>query len=249
VSGPELQSEVLGVAAISRAVRDRLLALHSQSYDGVDPERFLSDLSEKQWVILLRARGEIVGFSTQKALDVTVLDRPVRALFSGDTIVHPDYWGEQALVRAWCRLAGRLKAATQGRPLYWFLISKGHRTYLYLPTFFREFWPRRGCPTPGFEAELIRVLGRTKYPREFDPMSGRVEPRGQCDRLRAELDVAQKRQRNAHVAFFCEANPRYREGHELVCVTEIAPDNMRRIARAELVSAMSAEAAELVDAS
>ena len=32
----------------------------------------------------------------------------MRALFSGDTVIDPAYWGEQALVRAFCRLIGRL---------------------------------------------------------------------------------------------------------------------------------------------
>lgn len=234
----ELRSEVVPVSALAADLVARLHELHAASYDGSDPLRFRADLAEKEWLILLRdsLSEAVVGFSTQRTLDVVAAGRPVRALFSGDTVVHPDYWGEQALVRAWCRLAGRVKARTPDRPLYWFLISKGHRTYLYLAIFFREFYPRHDRPTPAFEAELIRVLGSGKFGDDFDAATGLVEPRGGGDRLRPELDSTASRLKNPHVAFFRERNPRYRDGSELVCVAEIAPENMRSTARRELLA-------------
>jgi hypothetical protein len=239
MSRAELRSEVADVAALTPPLVERLFALHAASYEGVDVARFRADLAEKQWVILLREpAGEVVGFSTQRTLDVCVGGRAVRALFSGDTIVHPDFWGEQALVRAWCRLAGRVKAEAAGRLVYWFLISKGHRTYLYLPTFFRDFYPRFERPTPAFEAELIRVLGSSRYGDEFDEATGTVVPRA-SDRLRGELDAAPRRLSNPHVAFFCERNPDYAAGHELVCVAAIEPANMRRLAQRELLFGMA----------
>jgi hypothetical protein len=227
-----------GLVPVERLAADtveQLYALHEQHYDGVDPQRFRRDLAEKHWIILLQdSAGRPVGFSTQMLVEVCVGGYPVAALFSGDTIIRPDYWGSQELVRAWCRLAGQLKARCGARPLYWFLISKGHRTYLYLPLFFQEFYPRCDRPTPEFEAGLMRALGTEKYPDAFDPRTGLIQHRGMHDRLRPELDAAPQRVRNPHVAFFLERNPRYREGVELMCVAEISPENMRSLARREL---------------
>ena len=34
-------------------------------------------------------------------MDLTVDDRPITAVFSGDTIIHPDYWHELELPKIW----------------------------------------------------------------------------------------------------------------------------------------------------
>jgi hypothetical protein len=242
-----LVGEIADRAALPAVLVDRLYALQELCYDGVDPRRFRADLAEKHWVILLREGegGPVVGFSTQRTLEAVVQGRPVRVLFSGDTVIDPAYWGEQALVRAFCRLIGRLQARpADPRPLYWLLISKGHRTYLYLPTFFHEFWPCRQRPTPPFEAELIRALGESRYPGEFDAERGVIRPRGPHDRLKAELDASARRAANPHVAFFLERNPGHGEGDELVCVADLDPRNLRPIVRREVEAAMAGSAAE-----
>src|SRR5579862_3718341 len=116
-----LEWDVVPVADLVEARRDELYQLYAAHYDFTDEARFHSDLSEKQAVILLRApEGRVVGFSTQMWMPAQVDDRRVHILFSGDTIIHPAYWGDQALVRAWCRFAGSLKARCGDEPLYWF---------------------------------------------------------------------------------------------------------------------------------
>ena len=45
---------------------------------------------------------------------------------------------------------------------YWFLISKGYKTYRFLPLFFREFYPRHDAPTPAWAKEILDALGRHK---------------------------------------------------------------------------------------
>jgi hypothetical protein len=240
-----LSFEIVDVPRLGPGGVERLYSLHEASYDGADPSRFRRDLADKRWVIRLREAegGRVVGFSTQRTLDVTVRGRPVRVLFSGDTVIDPAYWGEQALVRGFCRLIGRLHAECRDpdRALYWFLISKGHRTYLYLPTFFREFWPRHDGEVPPFEAELIRVLGETRYPGDFDSESGVIRPRAPYDRLKPALDTSEKRAHNPHVAFFLSRNPGHAEGHELACVADLSPDNIRPLMRREVQAALEAE--------
>src|SRR5262249_16026701 len=105
------------------------------------------------WVLLLRDRATRapVGFSTQVLMDVRVEGVGVRALFSGDTVIHREYWGSQELTRTWLRFAGDALTASGGPPFYWFLIPKAYPTYLYLPLFFRAFYPRYDAATPPFE--------------------------------------------------------------------------------------------------
>jgi hypothetical protein len=236
MTSKHLFSKTVAVAKLCPGVVDRLYELYEQCYDGSDRARFEADLREKQWVILLRDPTSSVtaGFSTQMLVDIEVAGTPVRALFSGDTVIHPSYWGSQELVRGWCRLAGRLKAQGMDRPLYWFLISKGYRTYLYLPCFFHAFYPRYEHPTPLFVEQLIHALGTAKYPEEFNSSTGLIEHFKVHDRLKADLDATTKHLDNPHVEYFVRRNPNYRDGTELLCVAEISPENMRSIARREL---------------
>ncbi|MGH7774862.1 MAG: hypothetical protein ACREQA_21770 [Candidatus Binatia bacterium] len=236
----QLRAEVISASEITPQIVEHLYRLYESCYEGTDPVRFRADLEEKHWVILLRdvETQMVAGFSTQILMDVEVNQQPIRSLFSGDTVIYPNYWGSQELVRGWCRLAGQLKARCGDRPLYWFLISKGYRTYLYLPYFFHEFYPRYDRPTPLFEQRLIRALATAKYPKEFNPQTGLIEHPRSHDRLKWELDSTQKRQHNPHVAFFLQRNARYREGTELVCVAEISAENMRSIARREIEAAV-----------
>ena len=83
---------------------------------------------------------------------------PIRAVFNGNTIVDQDHWGQQELVRTWTRFMAERKAEDPATPLYWYLISSGYRTYMYLPLFYREFYPRYDRPTPRLEQRLLDTL-------------------------------------------------------------------------------------------
>jgi len=161
-------------------------------------------------------------------MHVTVDGLPVRAIFSGDTIIDPGHWGEQELGRAWCRYVGQVRAADPEIPLYWFLISKGYRTYLYLPVFFKTYYPACAWPTPAAEQRILNALASAKFPDDYEPATGLVvfpESRGN---LKPELAaVPTHRLKNQHVQFFLCSNPSYAQGAELACLAEISPENMR----------------------
>ena len=222
-----------------------MFAIHAGLYEQVSERGFRADLAEKQWALVLRDDGDrIRGFTTILALDVEVHGEPLAVVFSGDTGIEPEFWGSQALARAWGRFMGERLRARPDLRLFWFLISKGYRTYLYLPLFFRAFYPRVDTVTPPFERALITTLGRLKYPRDFNPETGVVEFAESHGHLKAALaGTPPHRREHAHVRFFLERNPGWRRGHELVCVAEIAPDNLRGMGRRVVLAGGGALAA------
>ena len=236
-----LVASVVPVAALSPCDIDAMFQIHARLYERVTVRAFRRDLDEKQWVLLLRDEEAVRGFTTVLLLDTEVHGESLRVVFSGDTGIDPAFWGSQALVRAWAHLMGELLAKASGRRLYWFLISKGYRTYLYLPLFFHDFYPRVDVATPPFERDLIATLGAAKYPRDFNPRTGVVEFTESHGHLRPRLaDTPRHRREHPHVRFFLERNPGYADGHELVCVAEISADNMRGLARRMLVEGSAA---------
>lgn len=229
-----LTSRLARPARLSAAERAELFAIYARHYDNADPGRFERDLDGKDYVIVLleRASGRLQGFSTQQIVSLTLDGRLRRAIFSGDTVIDRSFWGEQELVRSWCRFAGQIAAEAPGEPLHWFLITKGYRTYLYLPLFFRDYHPRFDAPTPAAQRRLMDALALSKFADRYDASSGLITGCGELDRLVPELArTPPSRLADPRVAFYLDRNPRWDQGEELVSLTEVAAANMRGLAR------------------
>ena len=227
-----LSSELSRTSALNATTRDRMFDLMLTCYDGMDRERFEDDLADKDEVILLYDEpGRLHGFSTQKELTVDVSGRTVRGIFSGDTVISPEAWGSGELFRrfaqTYCKRAESLFEET-GETLYWFLISKGQRTYRILPTFYKTFYPNRKAETPTKVQEVMDAYAIQLFGNDYAEVDGVLRYKESKDTLRpgiAEPDAGHLRQPD--VRFFVEKNPGWSLGHDLVCITSLHPDNLR----------------------
>ncbi len=219
----KLTGRLIEVAVLTSHDRAQMLALMERHYEHVSPAVFQADLDEKRWVIQVTHAGELCGFSTQMILETSVDGRSIRALFSGDTIVDRQYWGDTALMAAVGRLALSLIDELPGE-LYWFLISQGYKTYRFLPLFFKEFFPRYDAPTPPHVSQVVDALARAKFGPSFDATAGII--RSPTYHLREGVaDVTSERLRDPHVEFFVERNPGHVRGDELCCIAPLSRDN------------------------
>jgi hypothetical protein len=240
----KLTGKLVPVAALTARQRGQMYELMDRHYDNVSPEVFAADLAEKRWVILLSdtQTREVCGFSTQRLLTADVEGCPVTALFSGDTIIARERWGDTVLPHVWGRLALSLIDACPDRALYWFLISKGYKTYRFLPLFFHEFYPRYDRFTPPNVKAVIDALAGTHWQDEYDPAAGLIRATPSKDRLRPGIaDVTGKCLRDPHVRFFLERNPAHAQGAELCCLAPLSRENLTaaawRVIGAEPVAA------------
>lgn len=229
----ELSSNIELVETLDDETTRDMFALYRRYYGGTSEKLFNSDLADKAYVILVRdTQDRLQGFSTVAVTEHRFEGAPIRALYSGDTIVEERHWGQYALSFAWFRLAGAIKAAALPVPLYWFLTVKGHRTYRYLPAIFRVFYPAHDRSTPRRERELMDMLARERFGDAYDADTGLVRyptSRGHLKSTWAE--VPEKDRQRPDVLFFLERNPAYAEGHELVCLCELTPENHRPLMR------------------
>lgn len=246
-SDATVRRRLQGTSVHPRALRsDEVGILHAlleRHYDLAPRETFERDLFEKDNVIVIRdeASGQICGFSTQKLFSTMVQGVPVSAVFSGDTIIDRSCWGSQELVRAFARYCGTVEASLAGRRLFWFLISKGYRTYLYLPLFFREYFPRHDGPTPKFEQQALDALASRKFGSFYSARTGLIEFPRSHGQLKPELaDIPKGREDDPRVRFFLERNPRYAQGSELACIGELTPSNLRGLCRKPYEEALRA---------
>ncbi|EWM54060.1 GNAT family N-acetyltransferase [Ruminococcus flavefaciens] len=204
-----------------------LYELMDEFYENMDPEIFRHDFYAKDYCLVLEKNGRIVGFTTQKLMTVNVDGKEVKGVFSGDTIIHRDYWGDTELFRSFAQYWFRY--AEEHGELWWFLICKGYKTYRILPLFWREFYPCRSCETPRDIKKIIDAYASALYPDEYNQTTGVVEYKSVKDCLRKGVaDIDERRMKNKDIAFFCQVNPNWENGNDLVCLAKFDRSLLRR---------------------
>lgn len=228
----KLEPRITARPLLPDATREAMFALHSRYFTNVCRDRFMTDLDEKDWVILLhRQDGGIAGFSTQTLMPLVAGTGPARFLFSGDTIVERAHRNTPFLAGCFGHLMVRLMDQYPKNDLYWFLISKGFRTYRFLPVFFNRFWPTPNQETPPAMVALLAAVAACRFGESFDPANGLIRIAG-SDRLAPALaDIPSARLRDPHIAYFLARNPGYAQGDELACLAPIRRDNLNAYAQ------------------
>lgn len=208
-----------------------MLKLMQDSYEDVTLEQFTIDLAAKSHVISLFASDDrLVGFSTQVIIETCNRGRPIHALYSGDTVVAREHWGDYALAAAWGNFALDLIDSSPDANWFWFLTSKGYRTYRYMPLFFSEFYPGPKKATPEYANEIMKALADIVAPDRFDRTSGIIRASKGKDRLRTSFGDPQNRD-DIYVRYFIGANPGHAQGDELCCIAPLSRGNFTKAAR------------------
>ncbi len=202
-----------------------MYALFAQYYDEVSRERFDQDMDAKHEVILLRnERGQVRGFSTMRDLEVCIDGKMHYGLFSGDTVVAREHWGQRVLGRVFLRELFRKKARHPLSPYYWFLISKGYKTYLLMANNFGEHYPRHEKPTPKTEQAVLDAFASEMFPEAYDPTTGVLSFSESLGQLKPGIaDITEELcEKNPRVAFYEAKNPTWRQGTELACIARMS---------------------------
>ena len=225
----KLNGRVTQVEDLSQESREQMFRLMQECYSNVDRDFFEHDLERKRWIILVCDHvGEIHGFSTQTIIETRVDNRSVSALFSGDTVISREYWGKNPLFQIWGHLALSLIDQFPDQDLYWFLVSKGFRTYRILPLFFYEFWPRFDRKTPHAFQQIINRFGGQAFPNRFDMDAGVISAGVADYHLREGVDeINEQRKRDPNLCFFERLNPGHTRGDELCCLATLTRENFR----------------------
>ena len=228
------QSDLLEPAKIAE-----MHALFEACYDCAPKSAFDADLADKTHVVLLLDEAQrLMGFSTQQIYEIETADGHAIILFSGDTVIAPSCWGTQELVRGWCELTAQMLIDAGEVPCYWFLISKGFRTYLYLPLFFKNYHPHPDRLGMGLKL-LLDQLAVEKFPGAYDPATGLIRFPSSKGQLGGDLaEIPDHRHDNRDVRFFLAQNPDFTCGVELACLAPISLANTHGLGRRILTQSL-----------
>jgi hypothetical protein len=194
-------------------------------YEGVQIEEFEKDLSECESVILLCSpNGAIQGFSTIHKNQLQNLGKRKIALFSGDTVLRRKYWGNGALAHAFGRYLFTTKIKHPFTDVYWFLTSKGYKTYLLMTNNFPIHYPRYDVPTPPDVKAMMDRFYLTKFNNEYRPEAGLVIPNNPnpCRLRETVATIGSHELIEPKIAFFVDQNREWNKGHELGCIAKVS---------------------------
>ena len=219
---------------------NEMFSLMKNHYENMKEDKFLADLYDKDDVFLI-FDGEILkGFSTIKKINVELKNEnnenseKISGFFSGDTIIEKGFsWGIE-FQKEWikyCLLESK-KNMKNGVKTYWFLISKGIKTYMYLLTYFKNFCPKVDYVESEIEKKIKDIYAEKIYGDRYNKKIGIVRNDGTNDFLRENVVVLSEKQlKNKNIQFFLEKNPDYKKGDELVCLAEISFENLTNLGK------------------
>ncbi|MBE0482931.1 MAG: hypothetical protein IBX52_05455 [Bacterioplanes sp.] len=196
----------------------------SRYYNNTDLDTFVQDMNRKSGVFLLtEKKGQrVIGFSTWTELSLNIDNKKAIGVFSGDTILEQDYWGNKALQKAFAVRMLKLKITRPNTRVFWLLISKGYKTYLLLANNFFRHYPN---PT-GENGSLEHVVDQycEKLFTDYYDRNNRLLDFGDhSQHLKGDVaDITPDlRAANHKIRFFDDTNPTWRRGTELPCVGEV----------------------------
>ncbi len=223
-----LNGRIVEVATLNNNDKERMFTLMDLFYENMNYNNFINDLQKKDYcIVLFDEDGCIQGFSTQQIVSVDVDGSKVNGVFSGDTIVHKDFWGTYHPLFS---IFGRFfeEYSRSYAEFYWFLICKGYKTYKILPTFFNSYYPNVELETPQRMLKIIDAFG-SQYSSDYNPKTGVVEYASVKDTLKTGVaDIEAAVGRSKHAAFFLKRNPGHFLGQDLVCITDLKKNNYQQ---------------------
>lgn len=234
----KLKKIIIPIKKLSLNDKERMFYLMNCHYENIIESKFLADLEEKEGVLLLNdAEGLIQGFSTYLIFDFMFKDKAINIMFSGDTVLNKIYWGTNLPFKIFADLIDHLMKKYNNE-LYWFLISKGYRTYLFLPLLFKSFYP---SPVYSISKDdiykyeqLTEELSIFKFKSSYDIENRIIRSSG--DFLKHELTgnenyFNKKNRFKMFTDFFYKNNPGFDIGNELPCIAKIDHDNLTSLAK------------------
>jgi len=211
-----LSIEVRDPTTLSGSEIDELYGLFRTAFQA-DRRGFELDLLEKHKVLTVRTEE---GLSAFTSLRLYTPEAEVRVFYSGDTFAGPQARIGHKLPSLWARYVFKEIGPKQATRDFWLLLCSGFRTYRILPVCFQRY-----VPGPGGPDSLLRQRDRwasALFGQSFQ--NGVVIPPRATPLYQPEPP---KRLKNdSAVRRFAELNPGYSQGHELVCLVSLDPQNL-----------------------
>ena len=215
--------KLVNISDLTPARKEEMYGLFEKYYDDVSYPRFIKDLEEKTHVFIFEEKqtNRLIGFSTIYRKSIPDI-APGTFLFSGDTVIHEDFWGNKMLQKSFFWFIISSKIQSPFKPVYWMLMSKGVKTYLMMRKNFKQSFPNYQRKTPNHFQEALDQFYLMKFKDSYVSNRGLILFSEKMGSVKANLTKEQETSiRDLDSQFFFSKNPNYQAGDELACIAEI----------------------------
>lgn len=219
-----MKIQICSIKALSLENRNRMFQIMTQYYERMVRETFDSDLNEKTDVILLLDNNrDIQGFSTLLLQYDSNEGKKYITIFSGDTVLDKQYWGNGALATAFGQYLLRIKMKHPFTEVYWLLISKGFKTYLLMANNFPLHFPRHEKRTSRRAQHIMDKFYSGRFGKDYFPQDGIIRFAKEKSSYIKDFnhEIGEQERQNPRVAFFESKNPKWFHGEELACIAKV----------------------------
>jgi len=137
-------------------------------------------------------------------------------------IIEEMYWGKTSLQMMFTQFVLIQKLKNMNQPLYWFLISKGYKTYLLLANNFLNHYPRYEKETSLFYKTKMDLFYSQLFGSCYNSETGHVRFNHLSTRLKSGVaSITEHDRKYPRIAFFEKSNPHWASGTELACIGEV----------------------------
>jgi len=206
---------------------EQMFRIHEKYYLNANIEKFTDDMGKKKgvFIVMEKTTDKIVGFSTWGEYSFMYEGKKAVGIFSGDTILEKEYWGDKSLQKAFAKKIILKSALNPHRRTFWFLITKGYKTYMLLANNFAEYYPNYRGENEGLK-QVIDEYTNHLFPGAYNETTGLLHFGPQSDSLIGSVaPISQKEMRHPKIRFFAEKNPTWEQGTELPCIGEVSLKN------------------------
>lgn len=189
-------------------------------YENTSLEQFISDLGRKSGAFIIRRKIDdaIVGFSTMGIYHMEVDGKKIRGIFSGDTILEKEYWGNRAMNAAFVKRLVWEALKDPFTPQYWFLISKGYKTFLLMSRNFPDYYPHPEHENAHMK-HIVEAYCDKLFPGKLDRDAMVLDFGEGSNCLKSDVTpITAEQRQETDIAFFEQRNPQWARGTELPCV-------------------------------
>lgn len=210
---------------ISHSDLEGMYDVFKRYYRNTNIKLFKSDLDKKNGAFLVREKetDKIVGFSTILEMKMQINGKKVLGIFSGDTIMEDTYWGKNPLHFQYFFYFLKVMLKNPIRPVYWFLISKGYKTYLILANNFLNYYPCYNKENKHL-ADISTAYSRYLFPEYYNDKNRIINFGNNYQSLKGGVaEISDEMcEKFPKIAFFYERNPSWSKGTELPCVGKLS---------------------------
>lgn len=231
----QIKTVLKKVGSITLHEREQMLSLVQAYYDNLSEEAFLNNLTRKDFVVFLKDRELIIGFTAIELSNYIFEGQQIRVVLAEETVISREYWQNQELPLLWLQSIFELREQDKTNRWYWIVPASSYLSYQSMTLFFPEFYPRYNRAMPPKIKQLVRDFGQWKFKGDFNPAKGVVAFKDLGAYLTKELrDIPLEKLEDANVRYFISKNPLYHHGDHLVCLAEIHRENVTPFGEAVL---------------